>query len=1106
MQEDPLTGRCIAEKYQVIALLGKGAMGSVYRAEHVALSRPVALKVLHPHMIHNDSVVHRFLREARTSSRLSHPNIVTLLDFGQDPEDGLLYLVMEYLEGRSLGKIVEEEVPALDRTVALAKQILLALDEAHALGIVHRDLKPENIIVVQTRKGTEQVKVVDFGLAHLIGADDPKLTSSGLVCGTPSYISPEQAKTSEVGPATDIYSFGVILFEIVTGQLPFDAQSAYEMVSRHLTEPAPHPSLRAPKRYIPDSLAEVILRCLEKEPEERFAEAADVLDALDEIERSGVLQAEYGVDAGTPSPPTLSGAGAFDAEPPLFDPEEPGEQHCPTCGGLMPPDAQFCGSCGTEMTASGERCAACGAFSPPGQLECAVCGLPLSAAATGPAIPRDKITARLGELLARAEEDATGDGSLLGRHAECDTLAQAGRRAVQGQGAAILLYGEPGIGKSTLLRHAAGRLRGSGLTVHLTRALQSGWSAISTLTRSLLGCPANATEKEIHQSLAGLSGLDDTDRAALTFLVQSPSTSASLAARSLDLACATAIRRLARALGDTGPQAILLDDAEHLSRREQTVLKQLATATGERPILLVVTTRDPDGVGWLGAEAQRIEIRPLQPREIEHLLRLLVGDLPLSADTASRVLELAAGNPLVLAECAWLLQRHGARALAASPTSGTGIQAAIRPLVLSHFEALDPVAKDALAHAAVVGRSFPFELLYRLMERHEWLQPALEGLLEQGLLEQEPGVASPRIRFRHETVREIIYETLDQTQREAAHDKVASLLAEGVDPQSSCEELGRHLELAGRYAEAAEQHEAAAARRVDLGQPEEAAALWELAVSALERAGMAEHVARLLDLKIRLAHALNQAGRARRAEAVALEVRNRAQSLGDVLLATRAARELARAADAGDNAQLAESMLREARQTALECGDLDLAADLAADLARVLERAGRLSEALTILERTYARLEGASRRSRISQEVANPAQMAEVLELLGRLALRLNRADDAVRHLQTALKHAQLGNDRDLTGRVLDSLGHALVAAGDTHGAAEALNRAAQTARGSGDWLSVAKLLHDLARLHLEAGGTDRARELARQSLAVSTDIGWPEGAALGAAVLRETD
>jgi len=118
----------------------------------------------------------------------------------------------------------------------------------------------------------------------------------------------------------------------------------------------------------------------------------------------------------------------------------------------------------------------------------------------------------------------------------------------------------------------------------------------------------------------------------------------------------------------------------------------------------------------------------------------------------------------------------------------------------------------------------------------------------------------------------------------------------------------------------------------------------------------------------------------------------------------------------------------------------------------------------------------------------------------------LGRADDAVRHLQAALKHAQLGNDRDLTRRVLDSLGHALVAAGDTHGAAETLNRAAQAARGSGDWLSVAKLLHDLARLHLEAGGTARARELARESLELSTDIGWPEGEALGAAVLRETD
>src|ERR1700722_2923757 len=197
-KEDPLVGRTLPGGYRVTHIVGVGGMGRVYCAEQVALGRTVAVKVVHPHLADDELAAARFLNEARTASRLSHPNSVAIFDFGRT-EQGQPYIVMEYLRGRDLGRVAHDEGPlTLRRVTGILKQTLAALEEAHALGIVHRDLKPDNIVLEPLRSGLDFVKVVDFGLAKILEGGAPSsggvgaLTRPGLVCGTPESMSPEQ--------------------------------------------------------------------------------------------------------------------------------------------------------------------------------------------------------------------------------------------------------------------------------------------------------------------------------------------------------------------------------------------------------------------------------------------------------------------------------------------------------------------------------------------------------------------------------------------------------------------------------------------------------------------------------------------------------------------------------------------------------------------------------------------------------------------------------------------------------------------------------------------------------------------------------------------------
>ncbi|HEY2749377.1 MAG TPA: protein kinase [Polyangia bacterium] len=281
VEADPLIGRLLAQKFRIDRLLGAGAMGRVYLAEQTNLGKQVALKVLHNAMAGDAALAKRFYREAKSASMLSHPNILQIIDFGDD--GGLLFIAMELLSGRDLYRAIKQDFPfPLERVGHIVGQILGALDEAHAKGVVHRDLKPENVMLLDVRGESDFVKVCDFGIAKVASERDGEgsaITMAGMVCGTPEYMSPEQARGDALDGRSDLYAAAVILYQMVAGDVPFRAESALGVITKHLTEEPTPPSKRL-NASVPEALEAVILRGLKKNKDERYASAAEMRQAL----------------------------------------------------------------------------------------------------------------------------------------------------------------------------------------------------------------------------------------------------------------------------------------------------------------------------------------------------------------------------------------------------------------------------------------------------------------------------------------------------------------------------------------------------------------------------------------------------------------------------------------------------------------------------------------------------------------------------------------------------------------------------------------------------------------------------------------------------------
>src|SRR5690349_3898763 len=316
IQSPSLVGQILDGRYRLIRKLGEGGMGEVYAAEHIHIEKRFAIKLLRPEIVSNAEAVTRFRQEARSASSIGHRNIIGIDDFGQLP-DGRIYMCMELLNGAALNDLIQTPQP-VDRLLNILIQTGHGLAAAHAKGIIHRDMKPENIFVTIDANNNDVPKLLDFGIAKVAGNDGQNnLTRTGTIFGTPFYMAPEQALGNPVDARTDIYAMGVIMYEVFAGSLPFQGESFMGILTQHITtEPEPV-AQRAAKanRPLPPGLADIITRCMQKNPAQRFATMDELVNALVHIYRgvAGAGMSTY-MEAfpvssrmPAPTPPPLTG-------------------------------------------------------------------------------------------------------------------------------------------------------------------------------------------------------------------------------------------------------------------------------------------------------------------------------------------------------------------------------------------------------------------------------------------------------------------------------------------------------------------------------------------------------------------------------------------------------------------------------------------------------------------------------------------------------------------------------------------------------------------------------------------------------------------------------
>ena len=851
--DDPLIGRTLPGGFVILELIGVGGMGRVYRAEQTNLGRTVAVKIVHPHLAGEENAVARFITEARAASRLNHPNSVAVIDFGKT-NDGQLYLVMEYLRGKDLARVAYEDGPLpFRRIVDVLRQTLAALAEAHHFDIIHRDLKPENIILEPVRGGGDFVKVVDFGLAKMqVEASQPSITSPGIVCGTPEYMSPEQGRGDPLDPRSDLYAVGVILYQLLTGRLPFEAETPTQVVLMHLSKAPPDPSAVAPDRMIPKPIIDITLKALAKEAGDRFQNAEEFAGSLGD--------AMARVEAAA---------------------RETGRNRCQKCGTINDAKQKFCGECGTALLVSAPTLA---------QM---------------PASSRD-----VNDAAAKADRRPTSEPPgvfplpFFGRDEDLAWLDEHRTRAKTGLWS-VRIAGEPGVGKSRLLREMAGAAKTAGDTV-LTVGPDPAWAEVGYYTLKT----AVVQLAELPNDGGSLSDWSAASAEARSGLAQifgkSDSRAAALSPEQRRFAAAEALRwAILRANGRVGGRRVVLavDDLHAVDGASRNAFADVVAEPPLAPVLVVAAHAQAFDPKWEGSPVR--VLAPLQGPAVSRIVS--------SAGTGTPVISSSRGVvPLYIEQVIRFMREHG-----------TGAPPRLPDLLALRVERLHADARRLLQAVAVTGDDATEDTVTALLPEDTDVAGASATLRKSGMIEQE----GDRWHVAHPLLREIVLATIPAAARRELHSKAAEV----------CEMLGAPIEVRAMhqfFAQNAfeallllERVSALAAHRGDV--PGSALALrrgLELARRELFRGELDDPERAVLIFARKLGEALAQLGDLTDAEGVLREALDMAGPGGQDRARVLAA--LAHVAHGRERRREAEAYLREALDLATRSGANELVTTL----------------------------------------------------------------------------------------------------------------------------------------------------------------------------------
>ncbi|PIE19485.1 MAG: hypothetical protein CSA65_02310 [Proteobacteria bacterium] len=738
-------------RYRLKSLLGIGGNGAVYQAEVVNLGHSVAVKVLHPALLHDATARRRIENEARLASQIDHPNIVSILDFHSTTK--LTYLVMEFLSGISLAEVLYEVgYLGVRRTIHIGRQVLAALEASHKVGVLHRDLKPENIYLIARQDELDFVKVLDFGMAtvtHL--PQEARITAANRICGTPAYMAPEQVRNRALTAQTDLYAVGVLLYECLTGDNPFLTQSASDTMVNHVTLDPRLPSKHCKEAEIPPYLDAVVMRALRKDPKERFVSAEEFRWILE-----GLVLAQQKTDTGQ-------------AHQAL--------QTCGECGKVNIAGAKYCDACGSPLggkqpldraTLSPDMITALEASSAEHEAEVELAPTTTTVATSRPVGWSPPMVGRRHELEMLEELLAMGPPPFAQRF--------------------IRLIGAPGTGKARLTRELVMSVDNEWKMVWIEPEILPVFASLYPIQRAaarLLNLLLPADDAGLVLDAAAELGVGMQHREGLLELFGMPEDPKGPAAPRRAQR-AQAWREIVRCFNRKRPLMLVFQDVHLYDTPSQELVAALVSHELCSSPLCIVATHDPQLLVLWG-ETRTLTLSGLGRGEAVELVGTFFEHLSVDVDAiggelgVEELVQNSGGNPLLLSELARLCAVEGR-----VPRS-QGMATVINQRI-SH---LPPRSRMMLHTMAVLGRPASSETLVSMVpDQPEHDEQALRFLSGLGLLVG----ASNGWRFAHRLHREVAYATTPAAIRQRLHEQAAEAAIEEAQPSSF---IAHHLFEAG---------------------------------------------------------------------------------------------------------------------------------------------------------------------------------------------------------------------------------------------------------------------------------------------------------------------